>query len=68
MSTFTNRKDEAMSTDTQIAAREKVRIYVTGDCEGLAELRHALARHGEIDLVMRDEETLVFIPKHKATY
>jgi pilus assembly protein CpaE len=31
--------------------REKMRVFVTGDCEGLAELRHALERHLEVDFV-----------------
>ena len=31
----------------------------------LVERNHR-TRHGEIDLVMRDEETLVFIPIYKA--
>ena len=31
--------------------RERVRTYLTGDCEGLDALREALARHPEIDLV-----------------
>jgi pilus assembly protein CpaE len=41
-----------VNLDTQTTAtREKTRIFMTGDCEGLAELRHALERHGEVDLV-----------------
>jgi pilus assembly protein CpaE len=31
--------------------RERVRVFVTGDCEGLPELRQALERHLEIDFV-----------------
>ena len=31
--------------------RERVRVFVTGDCEGLPELRQALERHMEIDFV-----------------
>jgi pilus assembly protein CpaE len=40
-----------MSAETLMTTREKVRVYVTGDCEGLAELRGALERHLEIDFV-----------------
>jgi pilus assembly protein CpaE len=40
-----------MSTDTSIATREQVRIFVTGSCEGLDGLRDALAEHAEIELV-----------------
>ena len=39
------------TTPTRTATREKLRVFSTGDCEGLAELRHALERHGEIELV-----------------
>jgi pilus assembly protein CpaE len=40
-----------MSAETLMTTREKVRVYVTGDCEGLTELRGALERHLEIDFV-----------------
>jgi pilus assembly protein CpaE len=40
-----------MSTDTSIATREQVRIFVTGSCEGLDGLRDALEQHAEIELV-----------------
>jgi pilus assembly protein CpaE len=40
-----------MSTSEAIASREKVRIFVTGSCDGLDQLREALERHGEIELV-----------------
>jgi pilus assembly protein CpaE len=40
-----------MSLDTSVATREKVRIFVTGACDGLPELREALERHGEVDFV-----------------
>src|ERR671930_1759896 len=40
-----------MTLDTSVATREKVRIFVTGSCDGLAELRDALERHGEVDIV-----------------
>jgi pilus assembly protein CpaE len=42
-----------MTVHAQQAAgtRERVRVFMTGDCEGLAELRYALERHLEIDFV-----------------
>jgi pilus assembly protein CpaE len=40
-----------MSTDTSIATREQVRIFVTGSCEGLDGLREGLEQHAEIELV-----------------
>jgi pilus assembly protein CpaE len=40
-----------MSVDTPVATREKVRIFVTGSCDGLEQLREALERHGEVELV-----------------
>src|SRR5918999_4706431 len=40
-----------MSVETTVGAREKVRVFVTGSCDGLAELREALERHFEVDLV-----------------
>jgi pilus assembly protein CpaE len=40
-----------MSLDSPVATREKVRIFVTGSCDGLPELREALERHGEVDFV-----------------
>src|SRR4051794_9112477 len=33
-----------------------IRVYVTGDCEGLGPLRDALEHHAEIDLVGASEE------------
>jgi pilus assembly protein CpaE len=47
-----------MTLDTQAQAppREKTRIFITGNCEGLAELWDALGRHGEIELVGRSEQ------------
>ena len=38
-----------MRTETPVATREKVRVFVTGSCDGLAELREALERHGEVE-------------------
>ena len=40
-----------MSSDTPVATREKTRIFVTGSCDGLDQLRDALERHGELELV-----------------
>jgi pilus assembly protein CpaE len=40
-----------MSPETPVTTREKVRLFVTGSCDGLAELREALGRHSEIELV-----------------
>jgi pilus assembly protein CpaE len=44
-----------MSVDTQAAVREKVRVLMTGSCEGLAELKDALERHLEVELVAWSE-------------
>ena len=44
-----------MSTDTSVATRGQVRIFVTGSCEGLDELRDALEQHTEIELVGSNE-------------
>src|SRR5919199_3249152 len=40
-----------MTIETPVATREKVRIFVTGTCDGLPELRDALERHGEVEVV-----------------
>jgi len=40
-----------MSLDTTVQTREQVRIFVTGSCDGLDQLRDALERHGEVELV-----------------
>ena len=40
-----------MSLETPVTTREKVRVFVTGSCDGLAELREALGRHSEVELV-----------------
>jgi pilus assembly protein CpaE len=46
-----------MSTDNQTPDldHERVRIFVTGDCEGLASLRDSLAAHRELELVGSSE-------------
>ena len=36
---------------SSVGTREKVRIFVTGSCDGLDQLRDALERHGEVELV-----------------
>jgi pilus assembly protein CpaE len=40
-----------MSTETHLATREKVRVFLTGACEGLSDLAEALDRNMEIDVV-----------------
>ena len=40
-----------MSLETAVTTREKVRVFVTGSCDGLAELREALGRHSEVEMV-----------------
>jgi pilus assembly protein CpaE len=40
-----------MSTETTVGTREQVRIFLTGSCDGLEQLRDALERHGEVELV-----------------
>ncbi|HXV33377.1 MAG TPA: AAA family ATPase [Gaiellaceae bacterium] len=40
-----------MSSETPVVVREKTRIFVTGSCDGLDQLRDALERHAEIELV-----------------
>jgi pilus assembly protein CpaE len=44
-----------MTVETQAPAREKTRVFITGTCEGLAELSDALGRHGEVELVGRSD-------------
>ena len=41
----------SMSLDTPVGIREKVRVFVTGSCDGLPELREALERHSEVEIV-----------------
>ena len=38
-------------TDAQNGAREPVRVYFTGTCEGLDKLREALSNHPELEVV-----------------
>ena len=40
-----------MDTQSASTAREPARIYVTGDCDGLPDLRDALAAHPEVELI-----------------
>jgi pilus assembly protein CpaE len=40
-----------MSTHEAELTRESVRVFVTGQCDGLPELREALAKHPEVELV-----------------
>ena len=45
-----------MTVETQAPAREKTRVFITGNCEGLSELTDALGRHGEVELVGRSDQ------------
>jgi pilus assembly protein CpaE len=38
-------------TQSRSATRERARIYVTGDCDGLPDVREALGSHPEVELV-----------------
>jgi pilus assembly protein CpaE len=40
----------------ETATRERLRIYVTGECEGLHSLREALDQHPELELVGSSEQ------------
>lgn len=40
-----------LNSETAAATRQKARIFVTGSCDGLDQLREALERHSEIELV-----------------
>ena len=44
-----------MTVETQAPAREKTRVFITGNCEGLTELTDALGRHGEVELVGKSD-------------
>jgi pilus assembly protein CpaE len=37
--------------DRQVSTRERARIYVTGDCDGLPDLSEALSNHPEVEFV-----------------
>ena len=39
------------SVETSVGTRERVRVFMTGSCEGLPELKDALERHLEVDFV-----------------
>ena len=43
-------------TDSQNGAREPVRVYFTGTCEGLEKLREALSNHPELEVVGASEQ------------
>jgi len=43
--------EEQTQTQSGPATRERARIYVTGDCDGLPDLREALSNHTEVELV-----------------
>jgi pilus assembly protein CpaE len=43
-----------MAVETQ--TREKTRVFITGNCEGLPELSDALGRHSELEFVGRSDD------------
>jgi pilus assembly protein CpaE len=43
--------ENQLQTETPATTRERARIYVTGDCDGLPDLRDALAVHPEVELI-----------------
>jgi pilus assembly protein CpaE len=43
-----------MTVETQ--TREKTRVFITGNCEGLTELSDALGRHSELEFVGRSDD------------
>ena len=45
-------------TQTETPTRERARIFVTGDCDGLPDLRDALANHPEVELVGSSESVI----------
>jgi pilus assembly protein CpaE len=45
-----------MTVETQTQTREKTRVFITGNCEGLSELSDALGRHSELDLVGKTDQ------------
>jgi pilus assembly protein CpaE len=45
-----------MSTDNGTGTRERLRVYVTGECEGIAPLREALDSHPELEVVGWSEQ------------
>ena len=44
-------RGDGMSVDTSAPTREKARIFMTGSCDGLDQLREALERHADVELV-----------------
>jgi pilus assembly protein CpaE len=40
-----------VTVESPSAVRERVRVFVTGSCDGLSDLREALERHLEVELV-----------------
>ncbi|HEY6016381.1 MAG TPA: AAA family ATPase [Gaiellaceae bacterium] len=45
-----------MSTENGTGTRERLRVYVTGECEGLPALREALEAHPELEVVGWSEQ------------
>ena len=44
------------SNETTETTRERVRVYFTGSCEGLDNLREALSNHPELEVVGASEQ------------
>ena len=40
-----------LETRPPTTTKDRVRIYVSGDCDGLPDLREALASHPEVEVV-----------------
>jgi len=55
--------DETLHNETPTATRERARIYVTGDCDGLPDLREALAAHPEVELIGSSAQVADAAPK-----
>ena len=47
---------------TPAGTRERARIYVTGDCDGLPDLRDSLANHREVELVGSADQVIEAAP------
>ena len=45
-----------MTVETQPQTRERSRVFITGQCDGLNELSEALGRHTEVELIGRADQ------------
>ena len=45
-----------MTVETQPETRERSRVFITGQCDGLNELSEALGRHTEVELIGRADQ------------